>query len=483
MLVTKNYQGEISSSLAEYRNKGHKEASKHRPPTDATGMDHNETSLLSNSEKWLVDEQRLFDFSVTDASRAGVEAQQKAVELQAKVDQLVSDTSLLSTIEADMSGDRQALVAATEARMKTEVDYRSFRATNGITEQARYPESHVMHFAIVLGLALLETIINAFFYENAQGLMGGFTVALGVAAVNMGGAMMLGSGFRYKNLAALEMKIMGWLCLALFLVFSIYCNALFASFRAEYQLLVDPSEYIQLRQAFALAAGEAKKIFVFDMQVADLTSFILLGLGVFLSLLAFYKGYTFDDRFPGHGFKDRNMVAAQRAELEKQDLLRQKVKDFLQHRRGEVQAAIHEPAQLINRVSSRLADLQNAQAMLKTQSESVQRDFALVLGAYRDANTSVRATDPPKYFKEIPDLTHRVSDAGATPLVQSLNRALEELKALREKHQVPLNDRLSQLQGAAAAIMSKTFTQFLADVELEAKGRIDRLVHAIHRAA
>lgn len=73
--------------------------------------------------------------------------------------------------------------------MKAEVDYRSFRAANAIMEQARYPDSHVMHFAIVLGLALLETVINAFFYENAQGLMGGFSVALGVAAVNMGGAM------------------------------------------------------------------------------------------------------------------------------------------------------------------------------------------------------------------------------------------------------------------------------------------------------
>jgi multidrug efflux pump subunit AcrA (membrane-fusion protein) len=483
MIVTKNYTGALSSKLAEYRTKGQKEASKHRPPTDATGMDNNETSLLSEADKWLVDEQRLFDFSLTEASRADVEAQQKAVELQAKVDQLVSDTSLLSTIEADMSADRQALVAATEARMKTEVDYNYFRAVNGITEQARYPESHVMHFAVVLGLALLETIINAFFYENAQGLMGGFTVALGVAVVNMGGAMLLGVGFRNKNLAALEMKILGWLCLVLFLVFSIYCNALFAAFRSEYQLLVDPSEPLQLREAFTLAAGEAKRIFVFDMQVADLTSFILLGLGVLLSLLAFYKGYTFDDRFPGHGFKDRTMVAAQRAELVKQDLLRQKIKDFLQHRRAEVQAAIHEPAQLINRVSSRLADLLNAQAMLKVQSQSVQRDFALVLGAYRDANTAVRATDPPKYFKEIPVLMHRVNDEGAAPLVQSLNRMQEELKAQREQQKEPLNNRLHQLQGDAAEIMSKTFTQFLAEVELEAKGRIDRLVHAIHRAA
>ena len=482
MQVTKNYQGELSSKLAEYRAKGLKEASKHRPPTDATGMDYNETSLILDAEKWLVDEQRLFGFSVTEASRAGVEAQQKTVELLATAEQLVSDTSLLSTIEADLSADRQALMAATEARMKTEVDYRAFRAINGITEQAQYPGSHVMHIAIVLALTLVETVINAFFYENAQGLMGGFTVALGVAVVNMGGAMMLGFGFRYKNLAAFEMKIMGWLCLVLFLVFSLYCNALFAAFRAEYQLLVDPAEYAQLRQAFTQAAGEAKKIFIADMQVADLTSFVLLGIGVLLSLFAFHKGYTFDDKFPGHGFKDRTMVAAKLAEQEKQDLLRQKVKEFLHHSRGKLQAAIHEPALLIKGVSSRLADLLNAQAMLKAHSESIQRDFALVLGAYRAANTSVRATNPPKYFQEIPDLTYRVSDDGSTPLVQTLNQAIKDLKDLGEKHKDPLNNRLRQLQSDTASIMTKTLTQFIADVEIAAKGRIDQSVQAIHRA-
>jgi hypothetical protein len=483
MLITKSYQGELSAKLSEFRVKGEKEASKHRPPTDATALDQNETALLSEAEKHLVDEQRLFDFSVSESSRTGVDAQQKAIELQAKVDQLVSDTSLQGTIEADMSEDRQGLVAATEMRMKTEVDYRSFRAANGVTEQARYPESHVMHFAIILGLALLETIINAFFYENAQGLMGGFTVALGVAAVNMGGAMLLGIGFRYKNLASIDMKILGWLCLVIFLIFSIYCNALFAAFRSEYQLLVDPSDPLQLRQAFTQSAAEAKKIFLFNMQVADLTSFVLLGLGVLLSLLAFYKGYTFDDKFPGHGFKDRAMVAAQRAEVEKQDVLRQKVKAFLQRRRSEVQAAIHEPAQLISRVSSGVADLQNAKAMLKAQSESIQRDFSLVLGAYRDANTSIRATNPPEYFKEIPNPIHRVSDVGAIPLIESLSAVLLQLKVLRETQQDPLNDKLRQLQGDASEIMTKTFTLFLADVEAEAKSRIDRMVHAIHRSA
>ena len=477
-----NYQGQIAAQLADFRTLGQKEAAKHRPPTDASSMDQNETSLQSEAHKWLADEQRIFDMELVECNRAAIEVQQKATELQSKVDQLVSDTSLQSTIEADMSGERRELVAATEARLKAEVDYRAFRAANAITEQAVYPASHVWHFAIVLALALLETVINAFFYENANGLMGGFTVALGIAAVNMAGALLLGIGFRYKNLASMDKKLLGWMSLLLFFVFAIYCNALFATFRAEYQLLTDPTDTLELRRAFAASMAEARKIFYLDMLIADMMSFVLLGIGLLLSLLAFYKGYTFDDRYPGHGAKDRAMRMAQRVELDRQDTLRQKVKNFLHHRRGEVQAAVHEPAQLINRAASRTAELQQAQGLLSSQAGAVQRDFSLVLGAYRDANAAVRATTPPAYFKEVPELTHRASDAAAQPVLFNLASLQDSLKALRERNQDTLNQLLQQHQGDSAQILNSTFSQFLRDVEDEAKERIDRHVHAIHRA-
>ena len=477
-----NYKGEIAARLDEFRKKGQKEAAKHLPPTDANAPDHNETSLRHEAEQWLGKEQRHFDDVLTECNRSSIEVQQKALELQGRIDQLVSDSSLLSTIEADMSGERRDLVAATEARLKAEVDYRAFRATNRITEQASYPDSKIFHFGVVLVLALLETIVNAFFYENAQGLLGGFTFALGIAVVNMGGAMLLGFGFRYKNLAAPDKKALGWSCLIVFIAFAIYCNALFATFRAEYQLLADPSDLLELRRAFAVSMAEAKRIYFLDMQVADMMSFVLLGIGMLLSFVAFHKGYTSDDRYPGYGAKDRAVKAAVRVEIDRQDSLRQKVKDFLHRCRGEVQAALNEPSQLFNRATTRLADVQKAQALLTMQAQTVQRDYALVLGAYRDGNTAIRATSPPSYFKETQDLTGRVNATGADALIDDLQSAQNELKNLRERNQDPLNARLQQLQGDAAHVLNSTFTQFLRDVEQEAKDRIDRHVNAIHRA-
>lgn len=476
-----NYAGEISTHLDEFRTKGHKEASQNRPPSDSTRMDQNEAAVQLEAEKWLTTEQRLFDAVLTEAARSVIDLQQKSIELKTKIEFALSDDSMVGAIEADMAGDRKDLISATENRLRAEVDWKYFRAENNIHDQAVYPDSHIWHFSLIALLALIETGINAFFYENAQGLLGGFTVALGVAAINMLGAMGLGYGFRYKNLVVIDKKILGWLCLLAFAILSVYCNALFASFRAEYQILSDPSDAIQLRQAFAQASIEAKKIFWIEMRFADLISLILFAVGFLLSCFAFYKGYTFDDRYPGYGERDRALKKAQKIELERQDLLRQKVKDSLIHKRGEIQGLVHEPAQIVTRAASRVSELQHAHSLLLTQAQAIQRDFALLLGTYRTANTSVRATDPPAYFKETPDLTDRVSGDAGKPTIVALEGVQENMKNVREAFQEPLNERLKLLQSNSAEILNSTFSQFLQSIESDAQEKITRMTPNMHR--
>lgn len=477
-----SYSGEIAIQLGAMRTKGHDEAALNRPASDSLRMDLHEVGLQTDAQKCLAAEQMFFDTALTEAARAVAEIQQKTIALQMSAEQLLSDSSLLSTIEADMAADRQGLVTSAGDRMRAEVDWRHFRAINNIQSQASYPESQTWHYALIALLALVETCINAFFYENSAGLLGGVVIAFGVSIVNMFGALFLGMGWRNKNLAAIDKRVIGWLCFVLFVVLSIYCNALFSSFRAEYQLLIDPTDTLQVRQAFTLATGEAKKVFLIDMHFADLMSFILFGVGFILSCLAFYKGYTSDDKYPEHGRKDRLVKKMQIIEIEKQDLLRQKVKEFLLRRRAEVQAIVNEPSQLSSRASMRISELQGAAASANSQSRAVQRDFQLVLGAYRDANAAVRATATPAYFKEVPDLTAHVSCAAAEETIKGLTAIREEVHSLRDRLQGPLRDRIQTLQGDSATILNQTFSQFLRDIEAEAQDRIDRLTPTIHRA-
>jgi hypothetical protein len=477
-----NYAGELAHKLDEYRVRGQREAAEHRPPGDSTRMDQYESSLQSEAEKWMATEQRLFEGAAMEASRALAEGTQKAVELQNTVNQLLHDSSMSSAVQTDLAGERNQLVSATEARMRAEVDWRHLRAKNNISDEASYPDSIIMHVAIILGLALFETFLNAFFYENEQGLLGGFFVALGVAVMNMAGALVLGYLFRYTNLRNSEHRVLGWLSAVAFVVLTIYCNALFSTFRSEFQILVDASDPMQVRQAFATAASEARKVFILDMRIADLSSFVLFGLGILLSGFAFYKGYTLDDKYPGHGKLDRKVRALRKKEIELQELLRQKVKDVLHGRRADVQVALNEPGLIIALAGRRAGELGNAATMLQTQATTIQREFAMVLTTYRSANTSVRAADPPTYFQVIPDLQVRTNGSAAKALREELEQLQKNVQAARESYQTALTAKLQELQSASSEILNETFARFLRETELEAEDRINRGVAAMHRA-
>jgi hypothetical protein len=477
----KTYGGELATRLSEYRALGQKEASKQRPPPDASSPDQNETALTSQAEGLMAAEQHVFDSAVTEVSRGLVEARQKLVELRATTEQLLSDDSESSLIAAEMASHRPSLVRATEERHRTEVELKYFRAANGINDEARYPESMPWHFGVLAILIVIETLVNAFFYENSQGILGGVMVALAIALLNMTTALALGYGFRYKNLAAQDKKIVGWLCLIVFCVTTVFFNALFAAFRTEYQLVSDPSEFAQLSGAFQTAWPEAMSIFRADMAFKDFWSFLLFGIGLLLSGAAFYKGYTLDDRYPGHGAKDRAFRQASRVESEEQDKLRQRVKDLLHHRRAAVQAAMHEPTTQIGLLARRVADITNARTELEQRANGIQRDYSLVIGAYRQANTSVRTLPPPAYFREPTELGQRTDASGADTMIAELGSIQNDLKAFAETYRERLNAKVNSLQNTSALLLNETFNSFLAEVRKEAEENISRRTPTIHR--
>ncbi len=481
MTTYKSYAGELATKLSDYRAKGQKEASKNRPAQDAAVPDQNESALRSEAEGWLGCEQHLFGTTLTELSRGVTEARQKAIELSGQVDQLISDDSATSAIEAELAGERPALVKATEARLRAETNFKFFRAKNNIHEEAVYPESKLWHVGIVLVLALIETVVNTFFYENSQGLLGGFFVALAITAMNIGFALLFGYWLRYKNLASAENKVMGWMALAAFILMTIFCNALFASFRTEYQLVADPSELREINAAFQRAWPEAILIFKADMQFKDLWSFVLFGIGILLGILACWKGYTIDDKYPGHGAMDRAYKKHSAEELFQHDKIRQKVKELLHHRKAAVQAVLHEPSTQVGMLARRIADLTHARGTLKIQAAAVQRDYALVIDAYRSANNSVRAVPPPAYFKEPAQLSTHIDGSGAEAVLTEMGSVQTELKLFAETHRDPLNAKLKALQGDGTEILGKTLSAYLTEVRTDAEAAIARMTPTIHR--
>jgi hypothetical protein len=478
---SKHYAGELDTLASDYANRGRKEAGKHRPPTQATQPDQNETELRLAAGKWLSNEQRSFDHVLAGAQHAALSIEQKCVDLDHRITQLVGDRSLDGNVDAELSQERESLIAAITRRIRAEVALRAFCQQNGVTDVARYPESVPWHFAMVAAIALVETVMNAFFYENAQGLLGGFVVALMIAVMNTGTAVVLGVGFRYRNLTAPDKKAFGWTCLALFAVQTIFFNALFATFRSAYMLVVDPTDYVALRQAFADSWEPAWRIFVGDVRFADMLSFILFGVGILLSVFSFYKGMTVGDRYPGHAPRDQALRQAATELGFLEAALFAKVKAFLHRRLSDLHAAAQEFAVLINRASTHKTELKHAVGLLTSQANSVQRDFARVLGAYRQANMAVRGIDPPAYFSETPNLVDQIATVTATPVLEQLSQVQQGVTVLRDARQEELNRHIEEHQSKAADMLAKTFKDFVQGAEQDAKSRISASVLTIHR--
>lgn len=476
-----SYAGEIANRLQEFRTKGQKEAAKHRPPQDATSLDPHESELKAMGDRWMNTEQSIFDATLVEASRSATEASQKAIELQGTIDQIVGDDTATSAVEAELAGDRSALVRATEMRLRAEAELKYFKASNDIHEEASYPESWLWHLGVLFVLGLVEVVVNAFFYENSQGLLGGIVVALGIAVLNMGAAFVLGFGFRYVNLSAMDKKLMGWTCVVVFFFVAVLCNSLFASFRSEYQMVADPSEFLQVKEAFGRAWPEALLIFRGDPHFQDHWSFILFSLGILLSAGAFYKGYKADDKHPGYGEKDRKFKAAADAELAQQGTVRQKVEELLYHRKAAVQAAIHEPSTQLGMLARRIADLTHARQSLESQTQAIRREFLMVIEAYRQANAAVRAVPTPSYFAEKPELGAQPDESAATRVVENLEEVQARLKALGEEHRESLNDKLKELQANTTGILSNTLAAYLKEVQKDAEVNIARTTHTVQR--
>jgi hypothetical protein len=483
MATIQNYQGQLASQVQKFRSLGQKEAGSHRPATDATHPDANEGELRSQAEGLIANEQTLFDAVVADANRTANNASSKLIDLRSDIYQVLADDTLASQVEAELAGERKKLVDATAERIKAEVEWRAFRARNGITDLPNYPESQIFHWSIIFMLILLETVVNAFFYQNANGLIGGFVVAAAVAAVNMGSAVILGNAFRRKNLHQTDQQVIGWSSLVLFVPLAIFCNALFASFRSVYQLIDDPSDPVAVGAGFREAWTEAGRIFILDYQFGDLSSFVLFMLGIILSVFAFWKGYTSDDPYPGYSRRDKALKRAKRDEEKKQELVKQRVKDFLVSHRNRVQGLTTQTGALISSLSGRASALKSAENALPSNVQAVQRDYALVLDAYRQANLAVRGTKPPAYFKEVPDLTAGVTAASAEDANERLIRSLQELEALQAKHRDGLNAKLTALQLQMAEVMTGTYDQFLLGVEEDAKKRVQADIQIMPQAS
>ena len=477
-----SYGGHLADWQAEFVTRARSEAAQHRPPTGQTALDSNEAELVAEASRCLRGEHRLLQSRLQEPSKAVADVQARIDVLRAAPSEAGLETELGTSLEQLLQRGRARLIDLMELRMRHEVGLRYFKQTHGITTPATFPVSVRAHVIWVLIAAILESVANSVFFRNESGLLGGFVVAIGVSALNIGTAFFLGYSFRYKNLAGTRDRVVGWGSLALFVGLTLFFNALFAAFRSAYESIADSSDPQLLRDAFTSAMNEAPRIFILDAHLADFMSFILFGVGILLSVFAFYKGYTLDDPYPDYGAKSRAHLEALENEREATERMRDEVNHEFVRQRELIQRLSQEPRELAGVIARKRGDVGLLIKDVEHRIRAICKDCEQVLLAYRTTNRAIRQAPAPAFWDSLPELPF-TSDASAAQALLSELAALEPtVSALIQTNSERAQRMLARLADYGRDFLASRFEEYLKECRAAAQDRLDRSTPGQHLA-
>lgn len=267
-----------------------------------------------------------------------------------------------------------------------------FLKENGIWRTAHARRRLWISFSLVSMLVLIESVMNGYFFSssNVLGLLGGISVAIVISIINVAFSMIFGYVSRNVNHIRWMRKFIGIIAIVSALLFSLSFNLSVAHFR-------DAAAILSWQDAVTAA------ILNFTAAPFALTSFeswLLLGIGILISVGAFWKGYLQDDPYPGYGHvqyrledaRDDYAETIHDAVLDLENLRDDAIED-LEEARTTLASSLNEAVDI---VYARMG-LSNQLGVFLDHTEQVTNQLFAI---YRDANRSKRKSPSPHHFNE-----------------------------------------------------------------------------------
>jgi len=326
---------------------------------------------------------RLIGFSVsTERAQLGLAATNALTRLQKASIQAVSE---LGPLKEDYLAARKEL--------------QDFRKKHRLDRPARNPARRWTTFGLLFVLIAVESVLNGLFFATGSvfGIIGGIRTAIGISATNVIIAFLLGLWpARMINRRNIFVRSLGFVLTVAGLVALVSLHAFAAHFR-------DATAAVGEVRALKTAIDELIKA---PWAVADINSAYLFGLGVLFSIGAFWKGYTFDDPYPGYGPVSRRAEHAREAYSDEHhrlfDDLEAEKEDTVKRLREGIDKIPVFPQNADQIRTQRAALLQRFRAY----EGSVELAANQLLQVYRDANKTSRTTRPPAHFNNAWKLPH-----------------------------------------------------------------------------
>lgn len=414
-------------------------------------------------------------------------------------------SALFNAIEPDLvrkRQDHQQDLERAKGQEGTSLRYlRYFKKEHGLGDRAVDPRPDpLMHFAVVAVFAVIEWISLSIFYAEGSdfGLLGGIIMAMALSLINIGLAVFAGAVLRYINHKSLNRRILAIVGVSLLTLLFLFATGFAAHYRnaaielakagdqqqhpttqivpaksAKPGLPPSGSEDDQWKASKLAWENSRKHGFMFT----DVLSWLLVILSIMFGIVASWKGYGIDDRYPGYGPTSRRYeehTAAYESEKKK----------YTEAVDGVFIKAGLKQQELLQNVRRDIEYFQDL-ASKSEQEVSKYESFASqvwqtcndVIFRYREVNRGVATSPKPAYFEKPVHL-----DQNLTTLPEPLSireRALlkEYEAAIREFTKVVQED--DTRRQALRTIYLNNLAAFFDQIELAINEKLARETRAL----
>ena len=312
-------------------------------------------------------------------------------------------------------------------------EHDKFRHNHGIDRTARQPERRHMTIALLPGMVAIESVFNGVFFAEGSnlGLVGGVSIAIGLSLINVGVGFLLGWGpVRWAHHRTWLLRLLGIILTAGGTAALLSFNIFVGHYRDAYEKLGDAVSLYVVRQ---VAIQD-------PWGFAALASWLLLVLGCFFAGVGLWKGYRFDDPYPGYGAHERRRDMAEHEFAQNRQRLLEETGSVRIECLGHLQTAIERLRGASTQHHQTLTARARALVDFQAHEQHLEHAAAQLISIYRDANRKTRPTPEPEWFAGPFRFRDRVVDR---PLIRELctdpathpdaNTLLTELDGLRDK--------------------------------------------------
>jgi hypothetical protein len=367
---------------------GAKRGSSEEPATDSVTLDKIEARIVERIEAennvahgTLLDELRTYKERLT-----GLDFEGRFSTIRQAAPAAVSE------FRAEAAQGRDELHSLRRHLRDLEMERNEFRSRHRLKRTARWSSGGnlTLKIGILLVLFVFEVFLNGFFLAKGSelGYLGGAAEALTFALFNIGASFLIGAvGVRQINHRNLFRKLFGLLSFVCYVGLTIALNLALAHYReVSGELIADAGREVLTRLQTAPFA------------IVDVKSWLLFGIGILCSLIAFADSLVIFDPYPGYGALEKRRGSAHDAYIRRKNGL---IASLLDIRDNAIEILEEANRDLAIRRSEHDSILEGRARVLRlfaAHQSHLERVANALLAVYRDANKSARKTPPPLRF-------------------------------------------------------------------------------------